>query len=677
MTLREKVNELSGEGIMPLIKGVLGKGHLLPVHAGGCERLGVPAMSFTDGPRGVSTAIATNFPATVARGASWDVDLERRIGEVMGIESRCAGANYSGSVCINLLRHPSWGRAQETYGEDSWLLGEMGSALVRGIQAHNVMACLKHFALNSIENSRFLIDVNIEERTLREVYLPHFKKCIDAGAASVMSAYNKVRGAYCGENKYLLTDILRNEWGFKGFVTSDWFWGLRNTLNGINAGMNIEMPTAKHYKLSNIKKLLKEGKITTGEIDSLVQPIVRTKLEWASRKDEITYQKRLLGCDKHISLAKEAAEKSAVLLKNENGILPLNKSSIKKIAIVGSVAKTQNDGDHGSSKVKSKYVMTSFDGIKNYLGEKVEILSARETDLEKIKRISKEADAVIVVAGFKHNEEGEYIHLRGKRTKRGRLPLLAMLGKSAKGDRVPLSLHERDLKIIDAVTSVTGNSIVCLVSGSAITMESWKERVPAILMTFYSGMEGGTALARILFGDVNPSGKLPFTIPKDESDLPFFDPYADSITYDYYHGYALFDKFNKTPSYPFGFGLSYTHFSFGNLKVHTPSVSQDGILRFSVDVKNTGAAFGEEVAQAYIGFSRSEIDRPVKLLRGFKKIALHPGETTSVSFEIKTDDLAYYDTRAKRWKTERMEYEIYAGNSSKDQDLLKEKFTVL
>jgi len=677
MTLKEKVNELSGEGIKKLIFGILTKGHLLPIHAGGCKRLGIPPMSFTDGPRGVGTATATNFPVTMARGASWDVDLERRIGEVMGIESRCASANYSGAVCINLLRHPSWGRAQESYGEDPWLLGEMGAALVSGIQRHNVMACLKHFALNSIENSRFLVNVAIDERTLHEVYLPHFKKCIDAGAASVMSAYNKVRGEYCGENKYLLTDILRKDWDFKGFITSDWFWGLRNTLKGIKAGMNIEMPRGKYYKYRRIKELLDEGKITNDDIDNLILPIIRTKLEWASRKDPMTYSKNLIASDSHINLAREAAEKSVVLLKNDNAILPLKQDAIKRLAIVGSVAKTQNDGDKASSKVKSPYVVTPFEGLKNYLGNSAELLYANENNVEEIKHISNIADAVIIVAGFKFTEEGEYVHLLGKRGGPGNPPLLAKLGLMSKGDRIPLSLHERDLKVIEAVTSVTDKAIVCLVGGSAITMEGWKEKVSAILMTFYNGMEGGNALARILFGEVNPSGKLPFTIPQDEADLPYFDAYADKITYEYYHGYTLFDKFKKSSTFPFGYGLSYTNFFHSDLEVLTPVVpAQNGMVMASLDVENCGSAAGEEVIQLYIGFSQSRIDRPVKLLRGFKKIPLLPNEKKTIIFDVKTEDLAYYDTETKSWEVEIMEYELYAGGSSGDDDLLKEKFII-
>jgi beta-glucosidase len=677
MTLKEKVNEMHGKGIRKTGFSMIFKGHAAPVYAGGSKKHNLIPISFTDGPRGVSVAVSTNFPSTMARGASWDIDLEKRIGDVMGKEARAAGANYSGAVCINVLRHPAWGRSQETYGEDPFLLGEMGASLTHGIQQHNVMACVKHYALNSIENSRFLIDVNADERTLREAYLPHFKKCVDAGAASIMSAYNQFRGEYCGHNKYLLTDILRNEWGFKGFITSDWFWGLRNTEKGIKAGMNIEMPNNKFYNYKEVKKAIEENRITEKDIDELVFPIVRTKLEWMQRKDTMSYPESMISCNEHIQLAREVAEKSAVLLKNENYILPLNKNTIKKIAIVGSLAKYKNDGDNGSSKVKSKYVITPYDGLKNYLGKQLELLYAKENDLEKIKQISKEADVVIIVAGYNKHEEGEYIHLKGGRTEEGKDPILTRLGMMGCGDRLSLELPERDLKVIEAVSSVTDKAVVCVHSGSTVIMESWKNKVAAIMMNFYSGMEGGNALVNLLFGAVNPSGKLPFTVPVNEADLPFFDAYADSITYGYYHGYSLFDKNKKSVAFPFGFGLSYTTFQYSNLTVLTPTVaSQNGTLKVSVEVTNTGKVAGEEVAQLYIGFSNSKIDRPLKSLKGFQKILLQPNETKTVSFEVSTDDLAYYDIENKTWKTELMQYEIFAGKSSDERDLLKGSFVI-
>lgn len=677
MSLREKVYEMTGNGLWPTVKGMIFKGHVLPVKAGGNKNHGIPPISFTDGPRGVAVAKATAFPVPIARGASWDIELEEKIGEVMGIEARAAGADYSGAVCINILRHPAWGRAQETYGEDSFLLGEMGVALVNGIQKHNVMACVKHFALNNIENNRFHVDVQTDERTLREVYLPHFKKCIDTGAASVMSAYNKFRNEYCAHNHYLLTQILRDEWGFTGFVTSDWIWGLKDTRKGILAGMHIEMPHAKYYTFKKVKKLLDNGEISMEDINRLVLPVIQTKLEWAARKDTQIYPKNLVASTDHTQLALEAAEKSMVLLKNEDILLPLDKSKIRRIAILGSAAKTANDGDRASSKVVPPYTVSPFEGISNYLGEKVEILYAQNNLPEQIKSVCKAADTVIIMAGYNHKEEGEFIDLGGAMGKPGKKPFLAKMGMMSSGDRTSLELPERDLKVIQAVSEVTDKAIVCLVGGSAITMERWKNKVGAILMTFYGGMEGGNALAHILFGEKNPSGKLPFTIPENSNDLPHFDPYCDQITYQYEHGYVLFDKKRLRAAFPFGFGLSYTQYAYADLKVLTPSITDvQQKLKVSVNVSNIGERDGEEVVQIYIGFQQSKIDRPVKLLKGFKKVFLKKSQSQTVSFEVPLDELAWYNTNSKQWEIENMEYAVYAGASSSEKDLLKDCFEV-
>lgn len=363
MSLKEKVYEMHGHGVVRFGLSIIFSKKIKPVHAGGSKRLNIPSTIFLDGPRGVSlTKGTTAFPTTMARGASWDIDLERRVGEAMAEEIRALGANYSGAVCMNLLRHPAWGRAQETYGEDTHHVGEMASALVEGIQKHNVQACVKHFAANSMENNRFGGSMNMDERTLHEVYLPHFKKVIERGAASVMSAYNKLNGEYCGHSKLLLTDILRNQWGFKGYVTSDWQNGLYDAQKGIEAGMNIEMPSNTIYKLSTIKKLLADGKIKEQQIDDLVLPIIRTKIFYASQKDVQAYPKSLAGCKAHTDLAREVAEKSAVLLKNENQLLPLHKEKIKRIAVIGSLADVKQTGDHGSSRVFPKYIVSPLDG---------------------------------------------------------------------------------------------------------------------------------------------------------------------------------------------------------------------------------------------------------------------------------------------------------------------------
>ena len=685
MSLKEKVYEMHGHGVIRFGLSIIFSKKIKPVKAGGSKKFGIPSTIFLDGPRGVSLHKgATAFPVTMARGASWDTELEERVGEAMAEEIRARHANYSGAVCMNLLRHPAWGRAQETYGEDQQHVGEMASALVKGIQKHNVQACAKHFAANSMENNRFGGSMNMDERTLQEVYLPHFKKVIQNGAASVMSAYNKLNGVYCGHNKKLLTDILRNDWGFKGYVTSDWQNGLYSTAEGIKAGMNIEMPGANFYSLKKVKAAIKNGDVTEAQVDELILPVIRTKLLFAAKKDTQPYPKELIGSKEHAALAREVAEKSAVLLKNENNLLPLDKGKIKSIAVIGTLADVKQTGDHGSSRVFPPYIVSPLQGLKNYLnGQPVEVLTAPANDPAAIKAIAEKADIVLVVAGTTYLDEGEYIgngtiRDRNKPDKKNFITRTGILGVG--GDRKYLHLHQQDIDIIHAAAWANKKVIVSLVAGSCITVEEWHNEVPAILETFYNGMEGGNALARILFGDVNPSGKLPFTVPKSESDLPPFDSYAENAEYGYYHGYTLFDKEKKEPRYPFGFGLSYTSFQISGLTTSqvfsTSEVSGINILPVSVKVKNTGTRAGAEVVQAYISSPRSNIDKPEKLLRGFRKVFLQPEEERTVEISIPVSDLAYYNVEGKQWVVEKGKYEVMVGNSSRGEHMLKSNFEI-
>jgi len=652
MSLEEKVNQMKGKRF--LFKVIEDRGVGKRTYDGaGSKRFNIPSFEFTDGPRGVVIQGSTCFPVSMARGASWDLDLEERIGNVIGRETRAHGGNLYGGVCINLLRHPAWGRAQETYGEDPFLIGEFGAALTRGVQKHNVMATAKHYAANSIEKARFKVNVKMDERTLREVYLPHFKRCIDEGCATIMSAYNKVRGKYCGHNDYLLRKILKGEWGFKGFVHSDWMDGVKDTVGGVTGGLDVEMPRAKYYKYKKIKRALDQGEITEDMINDAARRVMRTILNYTTREDTQKYGQDLIGCKEHYKIALEAAEKSMVLIKNDNKILPLDKNKIKKLAIFGKYANVKNVGDYGSSNVSVKEVSTPLKGIKNYLGDSIEIISSNGKDPVRAKEIAKEAEVSVIVVGLNWRDEGEYI----KELRIG-------------GDRDNLSLHDKDIELIKAVASENENCIVVLIGGSAITMEEWKEQVPAILMAWYSGVEGGNALAKILFGDVNPGGKLPFTIPKDPKDLPYFDKNAEEIEYGYYHGYTLFDKNRYEPAFPFGFGLSYTTFSYSDLQVE---VKDDKVIG-TIDVKNIGKVAGDEVVQLYIGFEQSQIDRPVKLLKGFTRINLKPNETKNIKIEVPKKDLSWYNPESKSWEIEQIEYTLYMGGSSRIDDLLSIQF---
>ncbi|MFW9818126.1 MAG: beta-glucosidase [Candidatus Thorarchaeota archaeon] len=652
MTLEEKVKQMSGNGLYlkVIMDGGIGR---RVFDGGGSEKFNIPAFKFTDGPRGVVIPDSTCFPVSMARGASWDVNLEEKIGEVIGKEVRAHGGNLTGAVCINILRHPSWGRAQETYGEDSYLIGEFGGALTRGIQKHNVMATAKHFAANSIENARFKVNVKMSERTLREVYLPHFKRCIEEGCATIMSAYNKFRGKYCGHNDYLLRDILKKEWKFQGFVHSDWTFGLKDTVGGITGGLDVEMPRTKYYRMRRIMNAIQRNKFSVEMINDAAGRVMRTVLRFTTKEDHQKYEKNLIGCEEHRKVALEAAEKSMVLLKNENNILPLNKNGIQKLGIFGRLARIRNTGDYGSSNVHTKKIITPLKGIREYLGDSMELLYNNGQDRKLVKQIAKEVDAAIVVVGLTHKDEGEFIReLR--------------IG----GDRENLSLHDDHIELIKNVASQSKNCIVVLIGGSAIMMEEWKNKVPAILMAWYSGMEGGKALAKIIFGEVNPGGKLTFTIPRDSSDLPYFDKNADEIKYGYYHGYTLFDKEGLEPAFPFGFGLSYTTFNYSNLEAN---LKDDKVIA-KIDIKNTGKIAGDEIVQLYIGFENSKVERPKKLLRGFKRIHLKPNEVKNVKIEVPLKNLAWYNPDSKSWEIEKIQYTLFIGASSLREDLLSIQF---
>jgi beta-glucosidase len=654
MTLKEKVHLMSGRDFFKILLKDRGIGKSV-FPAGGIERLGIPPLLFTDGPRGVVIQGSTCFPVSMARGASWDVDLEEEVGEIIGKEVRAHGGNLYGGVCINLLRHPAWGRAQETYGEDPHHLGELGSALMRGVQKHNVMATIKHFAANSIEYSRFKVNVVIHERTLREVYLPHFKRCVKDGCATVMSAYNKLNGEYCGQNSHLLRDILKQDWQFKGFVHSDWMDGLYDTVQGITGGLDVEMPRAKHYGKKLIKAVEK-GDVSVDLIDESASRIINTLLRFTTRTDPQQYPQELVGCKEHVKLARKVAEKSMVLLKNSSDLLPLDPNKITKLAIIGRLADLKNTGDHGSSHVHQENIITPLKGISDLVSDKIEIVYNEGKDLEEVKEIAQTVDAVIIIVGYTYRDEGEYIRQFIRKV----------------GDRKSLELKEQDTNLILSVSEHNKDVVVVLVGGSAIIMERWIDNVKAILMAWYSGMEGGNALANILFGKVNPSGKIPFTIPKKESDLPFFKSHTDEIEYGSYHGYTLMDKEGYIPRFPFGFGLSYTQFKYDNL---TLKKLEKKIIA-SIDVTNTGKRAGEEIVQLYVGFDLSSVDRPKKLLKGFKKVFLNPNQTEEVSIEISKEDLNWYNPETQTWEAEDIEYTILMGSSSKKEDLLSDQIKI-
>ncbi|MFH1538997.1 MAG: glycoside hydrolase family 3 C-terminal domain-containing protein [bacterium] len=656
MTLDEKIGQMSGGAGLPRL---LKRYNSATYDSGENKRLGIPPVRFTDGPRGVALNRSTCFPVSMARGATWDAELEERVGSAMGVESRAQGANFNGGVCINLLRHPGWGRAQETFGEDPHHVGAMGAAMTAGLQKH-VMACVKHFAANSIENARFRVDVRVDERTLREVYLPHFRKCVEAGAASIMSAYNRLNGKFCGHNDHLIRDILKGDWKFDGFVISDFMFCVRNGRAAANAGLDMEMPLTIHYG-GRLKRAVSRGDVPARTIDEAVTRILRQKARFAAIGDPAGYGPECVACREHTGLALEVARRGIVLLKNENGALPLRRDGIRTIAVIGEPADRANLGDRGSSSVYPPYKVTPLEGIRNRAGDSVNVIYDRGGNLSDARRIAAGADAVIIVAGLTFKDEGEFI------------PPVYHIG----GDRTNLNLPRAQEKLINAVAAENDRCIVVLEGGSAITMEAWVESAEAILMAWYPGMEGGNAIAEVLFGDVNPSGKLPLTFPKSADQLVHFDKRARRIDYEYYHGYRHFDRDGLEPLFPFGFGLSYTKYEYGNLRLDSKETGKSGKVEASVDVTNSGDMGGEEVVQLYIGYKGSKVDRPIKELKGFGRVALEPGETKTLALEVKAEDLACYNTESGGWEVEKIEYVVHVGPSSRREDLsLRDTFKI-
>jgi beta-glucosidase len=649
MTLDEKLSLLAGTG--QLDRGLW--------VTNGVPRLGIGGYRMSDGARGLgATAFVsdspqkgTAFPVGMARGASWDADLETRIGVAIGEETRGWGGNVILAPVINVLRHPAWGRAQETYGEDPFALGVLGSAFIAGAQRH-VIASAKHFAVNDIEDTRFTVDVTVDERTLREVFLQPFRAAVNAGVGSVMSAYNQVNGSYCAQNSHLLHDILQGEWGFRGFVESDWILGVHSTAPSANAGLDLEMPGPNYFSPDKLHAALDAGDIAESVVDAAVHRLVREELRLAERQTGTPPTIDTVGSADHAALALEAARKSIVLLKNEGAALPLDRAKVQSIAVVGTFASIARLGDDGSSKVVPGHAVTPLQGIQHRAGPvTVNAINADTLGAADVAAIGA-ADAAIVVVGLTAADEGENVNVNG-------MP----------GDRKTLDLSPAHEALINAVAAKNPRTVVVVEAGSAVTMAAWKDQAAGIVMAWYPGQEGGDAIADVLFGDVNPSGRLPVTIPLSASDLPPFDFTSTAVTYGYFHGYRYVDHAGTVPAFPFGFGLSYTTFDFSNLSLDKTTIDKASSAKVSVDVKNTGAVAGDEIVQLYVAYPGSVVDRPVHELKGFARVTLAQGESKTVSLSLAAQDLRYYDATSDEWVLEPLSYTVSVGGSSRDLPL--------
>lgn len=653
LSLKDKISLMSGRLTREEIRSQIlnrKKVHYneSPYWAGGVASENVMPILFVDGSRGVvcSRGVYTGFPTAVLRGATFDRDLERRIGEAIGNEVILAGGNLFGGVCLNLPYHSGWGRAQESYGEDTFLIGEMGASLVKGVQSTGVIACVKHFAFNSMENNRLNINIVSDIRAEKEVFHPQFKKCIEAGAGAVMTAYNSYNGELCGQNKYLINDVLKNEWEFDGIVISDFTWGINDTVKAANARMDVEMPHTYCYG-SSLYKAVEEGKVDSKIIDDAAVRIVRTMIAHGGlilkQREKIKSAKS--GFKDHIQLTLECARKGITLIENNNNTLPLTcKGKGKKVVVLGHLAEEENQGDRGSSRTYPPYVVNSAEGIWKALAGAELIVYSGES-LAHCKRLSKDADAVIIIAGNDYHIEGEHIKADEAMNKN------EMFG----GDRVEgLSLSKHDIDIIKAVAEIRQDAVLVLNGGGAIVLDDIKGLTGATLMQFYPGMEGGTALGEILFGKISPSGRLPFAIPKRESDLVDIDWQANEQRYGRYHGYTWLDKQKIKPAYDFGHGLSYTTFEYSNLKIE----EKDDCIYVAVDAKNTGKMESNHTVLMFIGTPGEHLDREEKLLKGFEKIFLKPDEIKTVELVCPFEELKYYDERSKTMQLEAGKYKV-------------------
>lgn len=652
------------DGDVPFYEGLRGilcdRYNRVPFVMGAIPRLEIPGIRFTDGPRGVVMGASTAFPVSMARGATWDITLERRIGDAIGLEAKAQGANYFAGVCVNLPRHPAWGRIQETYSEDPILLGEFGLALALGVQGH-IMACVKHFALNSMENARFRVDVRVEENVLHEVYLPHFRRIIEGGVASVMSSYNAVNGEWAGQSQLLLTDILRHGYKFDGFVISDFIFGLRDAPLSLKNGLDIEAPF-RQQRAMHLTEALKSGELDWSVVDMACSRILRKQLEFAVNIGASKAESSVVFCEEHRTLAREVAGRSIVLLKNEpvkvdaKPLLPLDPRKVSRIAVVGRLANVPNTGDRGSSQVFAPHVVTPVEGLRAAFPQADVILE--ETDsVERARGLAENVDLVICVVGYDATDEGEYVVpslqsdvclldlLPPAKTTEEKETLAIVKGDAsdgkldsalevgAGGDRRSLRLRSQDAELIAAVTAANPHTVVSIIAAGAVIMEEWVDQVPSLVMGWYAGSEGGHGLADVLLGHIDASGRLPFSIPKDESHLPYFDIDATEIKYDRWHGQNLLDKLGQEARFPLGFGLSYTTFSVTDLRIG--ALGCGGVMdtmQINVNVANTGPRGGRHVLQVY-GLVKMP-DFPSRVLLGFLPIDLDVGQLKGVTIDI-------------------------------------------
>jgi beta-glucosidase len=657
--------------------------------SGGVERLGIPELVTSDGPHGVRMEhgrdwrtdndnvndSATYLPVGICLASTWNPALGRAYGSVLGSEANARGKDIILGPGINIIRTPLNGRNFEYQSEDPYLVSKLAVEYIKGVQSQGVAACVKHFLANNQETNRSGIDVQMSNRALHEIYLPGFKAAVqDAGVYTIMGAYNKFRGQYCTHNDYLVNKLLKKEFGFRGLVMSDW-GAVHNTYEAIWNGTDLEMgtdlggvPYNKFFLGDTVVNLVKNGIISEHLIDEKVRRIlyVMYKINKFGKRAP-----GALSIKEHFAVARKVAEEGIVLLKNSNNVLPLNKTKLRSVAVIGvNAVRPQSEGG-GSSQVRTKYEVTPLAGIKNIVGSGVSVSYSRGYEVTRKGSVNqslidsavdaaRNADVVILVGGWTHGynnyawTDNDY---------------------DAEGiDKPNLQMPFGQNELIEAVVKANPRTVVVLMGGGAIDMNKWINQVPSVLQAWYPGSEGGNALASILFGLVNPSGKLPVTFPQQLEQISShalgeFPGDSTTIHYkdDIFVGYRYFDTYKLEPLFAFGHGLSYTSFSYSNMSVK----QQGNSCIVSLVVTNTGKTAGSETVQLYIKDEISSLPRPEKELKGFQKVFLLPGEKKTLSLTLGRDAFSFYDDIKERWFFEPGNFVIMLGSSSKDIRLQK------
>ncbi|MED3200552.1 glycoside hydrolase family 3 C-terminal domain-containing protein [Bacillus toyonensis] len=629
----------------------------------GIERLGIPSIMVTDGPHGLrkqaegadhlgiyNSISSTCFPSAVGLASTWNKDLIHEVGVALGEECQAEHVGVLLGPGANIKRSPLCGRNFEYFSEDPYLSSQMAINHVKGVQSQGVGTSLKHFAANNQEHRRMSVDAIVDERTLREIYLASFEDVIkEAQPWTVMSAYNKVNGEYASENNYLLHDILKDEWGFEGFVVSDW-GAVNERVASLANGLELEMPSSFGIGEKKIIDAINCGELSVEKLNQAVERLLYIIFKaYDNQLENATYSK-----DTHHQLAREVASESMVMLQNEDSILPLKKEGM--VAVIGEFAKQPRYQGGGSSHINPTKLESIFEELEMVSGEKTNILFAQGYDLasddvdenliNEAKKIAESADTAVLFVGLPDRYESEGF------------------------DRKHLQMPENHVQLIEAIAEVQSNIVVVLSNGAPIEMP-WIGKVKGILEGYLGGQALGGAIADLLFGDANPSGKLAETFPEVLSDNPSylnFPGEGDKVEYKegVFVGYRYYDAKNIEPLFPFGFGLSYTNFEYSKLSISKNEIKDTDTVSVLVNVKNAGSIAGKEIVQLYIKDVESSMIRPEKELKGFEKVELQPGEEKTVSFTLNNRSFAYYNVELKDWHVETGEFEILVGKSSRE-----------